>query len=356
MSKKEKILFVHLTHYGKHTNSYKYCQYLKDQYDITYLCFDQNFQKIEDETTVIYLKGTGSSILNTFKIIGFARELISQEEYHIVYIFYFMLSSWIKPFLATNFILDIRTGAIDKKWFKREKFNFLLRMESKLFKKVTVISESLRKKLKLDAKRCVIMPLGSDIISSKEKSYDNLHLLYIGTLSQRDIDQTVHGLSKFVQAYNEEDIEITYDIFGDGLDADVTALQDAIVETKLSDIVHYHGRKEHHEIVDYFEKCNVGVSYIPMQDYFDCQPPTKTFEYVNSGMVCLATATSENRLLINKENGLVFEDNRDAFYRVLIQFYNKRKVYHTEKIIGSLTEYTWKNIVEKRVKPLLQSF
>ncbi len=355
MYKKEKILLVHLTQYGKHTNSYKYCQYLKDYYHVSYLCLDQGSSKIEDETNVIYLKRSGSSIRDTFEIIRKARKLIAQEEYRVIYIFYFRLCSGIKLFQSNNFVLDIRTSSINKGWFEREKFNLILRLEAKLFTHLTVISDSLREKLKLNPHRSTIVPLGSDILSSKTKSYQNFHLLYIGTLTRRDIDKTVYGFSKFVQTHQDHEIEISYDIFGDGLEQDVLALKEAIIDSGMENFVSYHGRKEHHEITEYFDYCNVGVSYIPMQEYFDCQPPTKTFEYINSGMVCLATATSENKRLIHDDNGLLFEDNSEAFYHVLLELYKRRERYDTAVIIQSLTAYTWKNIVENRVRPLIAS-
>jgi hypothetical protein len=211
------------------------------------------------------------------------------------------------------------------------------------------------KKLKLNPTKCTIVPLGSDILSSKNKTYINFHLLYIGTLSNRNIYQTVNGLSKFIEENQDKKIEITYDIFGDGLKKDVERLAQSIKESKLDNIIKYHGRKNHYEIQDYFDKCNIGVSYIPITEYFDCQPPTKTFEYVNSGMVCLATATSENRVLINQENGLLFDDNEESFKEVLTKLYNNREKYNTAKIIDTLSSYTWENIVNNKVIPFMLS-
>lgn len=41
--------------------------------------------------------------------------------------------------------------------------------------------------------------------------------------------------------------------------------------------------------------------YVPITDYYEYQPPTKTFEYVLSGLLCLATATSSNKEVITEE-------------------------------------------------------
>jgi len=46
--------------------------------------------------------------------------------------------------------------------------------------------------------------------------------------------------------------------------------------------------------------------------YYDCQPATKTFEYILSGMVCIATSTYENKKLINNINGVLCNDIQKA--------------------------------------------
>ena len=354
-SSKPSILFISLGQYGKHKDSYKYCQYLNSYYNITYICFDRGSKKMKDDTEVIYLKSTGNSILDTFKMIKASRKLIHQKNYQLVFILYFMLCSLVKVFLNSSFIVDIRTSAIDKNRLKRLKFNSMLRVEVKFFKNITIISESLRKKLKIDTKKSTIIPLGADILSSKKKVYRDIHLLYIGTLSQRDVHKTVYGLSKFINENRDKKIKITYDIFGDGFAYDTKLLKESIEKSNLGDIVKYHGRKEHYELQDYFDRCNIGVSFIPMTEYFDCQPPTKTFEYINSGMVCLATDTSENRKIINIDNGLLFDDNPDAFKDVLVKLCQNISTYKTDKIICSISGYTWKSIIKSKLFPLLES-
>jgi len=354
-NQKKAILLVSMGQYGKHKDSYKYCQYLNSYYNITYICFDKGLKKIEDETDIVYLETTGSAIKDTFKMIKASRALIKKRDYQLVFILYFMLSSLVKVFLDNNFILDIRTGAIDKQRLKRLKFDFMLRFEANFFKNITILSESLREKLKIDSSKSTIIPLGSDILSSKTKVYKDLHLLYIGTLTQRDIHKTVYGLAKFIEENRDKNIKVTYDIFGDGFKKETQLLKQSIEDSNLGDIITYHGRKEHDEIQHYFDKCNIGISYIPMTEYFDCQPPTKTFEYIYSGMICLATNTKENRYIINSDNGILFNDNPDAFKDVLEKVYKNISNYQTDIIISSLKGYTWESITKDKLLPFLES-
>ncbi len=355
MNLRANILFVHLTQYGRHTNSYKHCKNLMKHYDMTYLCFEENVKKIEDDVNVIYLQKEGSSVRNVFKIIREARKLIKQNDYQLIYIFYFKFCFLIKLFLEKNFLLDIRTGAIAGHRAERWRSNFLLRIESFFFDNITILSNSLRKKLKLNSFKCTVVPLGSDILSSKNKSYDKLSLFYIGSLNNREIYKTVHGLAKFLRANRDKNIEITYDIFGYANKEKTLLLTNSIIENGLNNIVKYHGRKEHYEIQDYFDNCNVGVSYIPMTEYYDCQPSTKTFEYINSGMVCLATDTSANRDVINDKNGILFDDNADAFKDALDKLYRNRNNYKTDEILQTLEMYTWKRIFEDKLFPLIKN-
>jgi nucleoside-diphosphate-sugar epimerase len=73
------------------------------------------------------------------------------------------------------------------------------------------------------------------------------------------------------------------------------------------------GRVEH----IYFDIHNIGVSYIPMLKCFDNQPPTKTFEYLLSGMPVIATATNANKDIINDVNGVLINDNSEEVYNGL---------------------------------------
>ena len=353
MSHKPSILFINIAQYGNHTDSYKSCEYLNKSYDVDYLCFDKGYKKIKSRVNIKYLSDTGSSIRNIIKIIKISRKLIKKNNYDLIHITYFQLSSLLTIAMKESFLLDIRTSSVDKGKYKRFKYNFGLKLESYFFKHISIISESLRRKLNLNYDKCTVIPLGADKISLINKSYNNLHLFYIGGLDDRDIFKTVSGLAKFIQ-YNKDDIEISYDIFGEGNKEEIMLLKNSIKQNKLESIVKYHGRKEHYEIKNYFDKCNLGVAFVPMTEYYDCQPPTKIFEYINSGMVCLATNTSENKMLINKHNGILHDDNDESFKDALIEFTEIKYTYSSTIINKTLQEYTWDNILEFKLKPLIE--
>lgn len=274
--------------------------------------------------------------------------------YDIIFVVYMQGSSLIKlGFKSKKIIVDVRTGAVGTTEKKRKLNDLLMKFEVGTFQYKTIISQCLQKKFNLFQNNVYILPLGSDILSSTIKDYKEIKLLYIGTLNSRNIEDTVNGLSLFVQKYN--DIPISYDIFGSGYLEVEAKLRNSIVEAKLEDIVTFHGRKPHSEIQEYFDNCNVGVSYIPITDYFDCQPPTKTYEYINSGMYCIATNTKANQNLISEKNGILCQDTAKSFSSALESFYKNKDYIDTQAISDTLSKYSWKIIVEKILKPLFQN-
>ena len=352
---RKKLLIINKGQFGYLTDSYKYCEFLKKDFNISFICFDTGKKKyILDGVKIIYLPYDGSILFRAYRFISTCRNYIKNNNFDLIFINYLQGSALIKlGFNKNKFIVDVRTGAVGTTQIKRNIYNYIMRVEANTFDYITIISECLRKKLKIRSVNTQVMPLGADRLSSKVKSFKKLKLIYIGTLDSRNIYETIIGLKRFMDAY--PNIEITYDIFGSGYKINEDRLNDEILSNDLTDIVTFHGRKEHNELQFYFDECNVGVSYIPITEYFDCQPPTKTYEYINSGMFCIATKTQENIKLISKDNGVLCMDNPEAFYEALAFVYKNIDFIIPDDISGTLNEYTWKNIVDKKLKPILNN-
>lgn len=348
----KKILIINKAHYGQHIDSYKYCKYLKNRLDVSYICFDFGFKKIEDETTVIYIKRQKNKI---YGMLNFLREIVKEvnsNNYDVTFLVYFNFCFLLTFFSSIN-ILDIRTGNISKNIFIVRVYNIMLLFESRFFKKITIISDNLRKYLLINKEKTSIVPLGAEKYEIEHKDYSTLRLMYIGTLSYRDIHITIDGLQNYI--LNTQDSNVKYDIFGDGRQQDILMLKRTIKKYSLQDVVTCHGRKPHNEIKDYFTKCNVGVSYIPIVDWYQNQPPTKTFEYLGAGMITLATKTNENKKIINHINGVLHLDNAISFSQAL-EYVKKNVVkYKSEEIVNSIKENNWQSIVDKHLLPVIKS-
>lgn len=341
------------TQFGYNNATYYYCKYLKDDFDILYICWDHGLPRIEmDGVQVVYVSRQGSMLVRTWRFLRTALGRIKERQ-TVVFIKYFKgVSLALRLLLPRHcFVLDIRTGSVHKSQFVRKFHDARLKFETRFFQNVTVISQSLAEKLGI-AHKAHILPLGADVLSRTDKIFDSLRLLYVGTLLNRNIDITIQGFKKFYDELKHR-IPVSYTIIGDGPNNEARELKALVSELGLSEVVKILGPVPHTELGPYLDACNVGVSYVPMTDYYDCQPVTKTFEYLLSGMPVIATQTSENRKVIKEENGVLVGDNAEDFYSGLKAIFEKRQRFDSAKIRCKATGYTWENIVKNNLKPYL---
>jgi len=347
---KRNLLFINSIQFGYNNATYYYCKYLKDNFSITYLCWDHDLPKIDmPSIQLLYVNRNGNIIIRSLRFLRYAFKELRNEPV-IVFIKYFKIVSLALRLLRPrhSFVLDIRTGSVHKNPLIRRFHDARLKFETKFFKNVTVISESLAEKLGI-SHRAHILPLGADVISSKNKTFKELNLLYVGTLHNRNIDITIRGFKKFYNEFKNQ-ISITYTIIGSGPNNEEISLRDIVEKCGISDFVKITGQIPHNQLAPFFEHSNIGISYVPMTDYYDVQPVTKTFEYLLSGMPVIATNTSENRKVINQENGILVGETPEDFYSGLKEIYRKREMFHSAKIRESSRDYTWENIVRNNMK------
>ena len=110
----------------------------------------------------------------------------------------------------------------------------------------------------------------------------------------------------------------------------------------------------HFELQPFFDSCNIGISYVPVTDYYNHQPVTKTYEYIMSGLVCLGTGTYENEIVINENNGVLCADNPESFARALKKISMNRGKYISTTIRNTIKNHTWESIVKTKLLPVLE--
>jgi hypothetical protein len=350
---KKKLLITCKDQFGYHIDTYKYCKYLSDEYDITYLCLDWGKQRVfSKDINIIYI----DSKRGVFgKFLYFVKKVISEirsQQYDAIFLVYFRFC-----FLATFFskgskmILDIRTGSVSQFNIKRRISNIELKLSSLFFRHITVISPGVAQTLGIS--KYNILPLGSDkLIEVKQNSLDieSVNLIYVGTLTNRRIEETIEGYSLFI---NNCQMESKYTIIGDGEQRDKEKILNAIDKFELKEKVNLIGRVQHEDLGRYLADHNVGVSFVPITDYYNFQPPTKTYEYLMNGLICIATATFENKKIINKVNGVLCDDSATSFGDALLVVSNNLGNYKANLIVDSVIEYSWEEITKTKLKPIL---
>ncbi len=354
---KKKILISITSQFGYHTDTYKYCEYLdKSQFMITYIGFDQGYPRYEPiGIDVIYVPTPINKISRYYGYVKSVCKEIKDGNYDIIIQVDSKATLLIRLFnLRRKIVLDIRTGDLTPKLFKRQWMNVFIWITSLFYRKISVISESLRILLNIPAIKTTIIPLGADLNNKIDKNFNKIKLFYIGDLSDRRIDKTVVGLSEFVRT-NHNKIDISYDIVGFGTTEKVELLNEVIKQNSLQEIVKFHGRKSHFEVDNFFKECNVGVVFVPMTPWFDCQPATKLYECALAGMAIIATDTKENRREINQNTGVIINDNAHAFYVGLKYLVDNRSNYSSTKISSQFEKSTWKEIVNEQLTPYINN-
>jgi hypothetical protein len=349
-----KILVLFPYQWGYNTDFFFFSTILKEKFDVTYIGYDLNLSVMPSEgVKVINVPYKGKlSILQFYRTIY--KEIQTQNYTH-VFLNYFLSCSMLLLLLPRNIkkVADIRTSFIFRNKIKTRVFNLMLRAELIFFKNITVVSAGVAEFLKLSNK-IHVLPLGGPNFPRIKKTFHELNFLYVGTFYDRDIVQTIKAFRQFVNSHAHK-IAMKYTIIGYGSDQEVELIKQAVVSFSLENCVTFLGTVRYPELSQFFLNHNIGICYIPLTKYYDCQPPTKTFEYLLSGNVVLGTKTSENLKVLNATNGVLVTDTVEDFYNGMVMLYERRLEFNSTSIQEHATPYSWANIVNCNLIPFLNS-
>lgn len=346
----KKLLIIDKHPFGTLTDVVKWCEYSKNYYDITLLCLDSKKKLEMSHINIIRTRNFKNYFLRGLNYIITALVMIIRWKGPIFAVYFPNISIIRKLIPWKKVHLDIRTLSVEKNDLKRAEYDNKLRSEALLFNSVSTLSTGIADKLNLN--NIYYLPLGSDTISDIPKKYtDSIRLLYVGTLNNRNIIDCIHGVNNFIKQF--PDIRIHFDIIGSGLDEETIKIVRAIEELELEDVVKFHGRIEHKGLKPFFDTANIGLSYIPMKEYYNYQPPTKTYEYLMSGLFCVATNTNENKKIITEGVGILINDNADSLTTGLKTFWDKRKSINYNNIINHCKDNKWSIVTPKYFIPII---
>ena len=350
---RKRLLLVHQTQYGYHTGNIQYCKYLKKEFEITFLCWDYNKERIiEPGIKYNYVSRKGNIIIRNLRFIISVLRQINQDNFFLVFVHYFT-GSMLIPLLCkkgAKVHLDVRTGSVSSNLAYRTISNLVLKFESFFFKSQSVISDGLRKFLCLK-KNTYILPLGANSIIINRRILNEVHLLYVGVLSERNLEDTIEGLNIFIK--EQPTINIKYSMVGDGFKNEKEIFQKRITSLGLQSIIKLYGYIPYENLSTFYKIANVGVSYIPITTFFNYQPVTKTYEYLLAGMPVLATQTFENRKVINKNNGILINDTPNDFAKGIAEMVSKLNEFDEQKIRTSAEQYEWNTIIQRLKEDIL---
>jgi hypothetical protein len=355
-SQMKNILFIALGQFGTHTGTYHQCLLLKAKYKITYIGLNEGYNDKQIEgIKIIHIDPirSGNGIVDRIRIYKAIREELKCHQYDLIIINYFLLCSIVLLIKKPHIVVAIKSSFIFPNKLKKTLYDMILFVEARLFKYITTLSESLVRYLHLPQRTSVI-PLGGPSFPFYKKTFNSLRFLYVGTFHDRKIDNTIHAYSKFFNEYRDI-IDIHYTIIGFGSNDEIVKLVDTIKALGMDKNISYKGAVRYPEIKEYLKEHNVGISYIPITDYYECQPPTKTFEYLLSGMAVLATGTKENIKVINNKNGIIMGESVEDIYNGFRNIYINRSLYDSESIQQEAQKYSWDSIITNNLIPYIES-
>jgi glycosyltransferase involved in cell wall biosynthesis len=357
-TKSLQLLVIERHPYGKLIDAEKLCHYALAEQNVTFLSFAEG--KDTGSTTLAPLPGHvrwlrvphhGGVFARYIRFVSACIHAVRQH-YDLVYLYYFpgcsvvRLASW-----RWRAILDIRTAATSSTALVRSVLDVLLKLETFTFRHIAIVSDAVRDRLGLT--RAYVVPLGADLLSSAQRSFETIELLYIGTLrANRRVMDTIEGLALF-RAEVGEDTGIRYTIIGEG--SERPHLEARVKALGLERCVRITGYVPHHTLHTYLGNCNVGISYVPITSYYDAQPPTKTYEYLLAGLPVIATATSANRDVINRQNGILIGDSPSEFCAGLRQLSRRRLEFDSEAIRAAAKRYAWPELMRDRAWPFIDA-
>jgi hypothetical protein len=341
-----KILICCQNQFGYHSDTFYYSKFLSKCNSVDYVGWDYGKERMHVESVnVHYLSRKAGIIRRNVEYIKYCLMMISRSEYDVVFIKYFKGCSLLKLLHPNNiYIMDIRTAAVNNKKHIRVLEDCLLKLESKLFKNITVVSESLANKLNL--KKYHVVPLGALPLCDRRDILvpnDELNLVYVGTFNGRQLEKTVEAIYLFRN--RNPYINIRYFIIGDGIDLDKRKVLECIEKCNLKSVVSIEGFIPHSELKSYFESSHVGIAYIPVTDFYDVQPATKIYEYCLSSIPVLATNTTENVRVLKPCFGVTVADNPIEFSygieRIIEKIINNELSFDD----GQVGEFNWYSVV-----------
>ncbi|MDY8163762.1 glycosyltransferase [Bacillus thuringiensis] len=352
----KKMLLIPKGQYGYNTDYLKMVNYLsKHNVHVDILCFDNNRLRVNlpENVNVKYINISKNRIINYIKynieIIKFI--LKNRKEYNwiivsgtIEYCGYIPLL--LRKFTSkANWIMDIRTGAVFSSEKKRHFYDNAMKWSTKFFDHITVISDLLAKKLQIS--KYTLLPLGADrIVDIREKKVntEKIKFLYVGTFENRNLENVIKAYDIFCTK-NDNQIQTSLDVVGSAYTEKYQQrVMEAIENVKNKGNIQYHGRKNHDEIINLFKEAAVGFSYVPITDYYDVQPPTKTYEYIINGIVCIGTNTKANAEIINDRNGILINEDINSIIEGIEKVSKEICKYDILQLSQTVENYEWDKI------------
>ena len=212
-------------------------------------------------------------------------------------------------------------------------------------------------------KPCFLVAVGTNVtrydlisehkVNSLKRKYNiveqQIVLIYSGSIIPH------RNLSVLVRAFKQvSDRHDNLRLFFVGAGAEMAQLRELSQELDLDNKLVFTGLVDYNTVPEYLKMADVGISYIPINDFLDCQPSLKTIEYLAAGLPVIVTNTAGNRLFVKHGyNGLLINDDEndivEAIESLMINTELRRQFANNSH--SSVSNFDWMLIVKDQLIP-----
>ena len=308
---------------------------------------------------------------NSLKFIFKVFPILKRNRFAIIQITttcqYFILFKLFTFFYAKS-IYHIISYPISTAFIRSLKKMLTSSLQCYFMDKIVVQSEELKKNWiglsKLE--KAVVIPVGFNkrefypiepIQRLKIRTELDLHenqpvLVYSGAIAQhRKIDNLIIAFKKVAEIH--EDVKLLMIGDGDAL-ADMKALTRKL---NLGESIIFTGRVPFTEVCNLISVADIGISYVPIDNNYNFNPPLKTFEYLACGLPIIATKTESNSKIIKDGfSGILVNDTpEDVAKSINKLLVDKDLQKHLSKNArNSIMEYDFDYIAQNSFMPLYE--
>lgn len=348
---KPKLLFVRLCQLPLQS-LIETVELLSNEFDITVYMPDEGFEKLYSNMGDIHYlkfplmrrKGIIGKVYTLYNMYSFFAQIKRQNSCNNSDLIVLFSQQW--AFLGklilgrkNKYVMQTFTRGVGVSNLKNKIAKYTVKFNIMFFKNVFVPTSYNIKYFDIPKEKAYWNRLSYKSIESSDKSFKKMNLVYLGTLSNRDVHESIIGFIKFYKEYKEK-ISISYDIIGSGDIESVKKLEDAITQCSDKSVIRYHGRLGDDDVKKIFKYSNIGVAYNKDTDYFEYNIPSKLHEYLLSGMPTISTKNENSKSVVNHQNGVLIESSSKGFYHGMVHIYNNLNKYNSSNIVDSDIQYS----------------
>jgi glycosyltransferase involved in cell wall biosynthesis len=212
--------------------------------------------------------------------------------------------------------------------------------------------------------KAIVIPVGfnkndfypiDDKIKKKKRADLGLNehqslLIYCGIISyHRKIDLLIKAFKKV--STNNKDVKLL--MVGAGVS--LLDMQNLSKQLNIEDRIIFTGSVPYVEVRDYIGMADIGLSFIPINNNYNYNPPLKTFEYLACGLPTVATKTESNcKIIRDGLSGILVNDAPSDFADAICKLLADKRMQNflSRNSRKSILKYDFNQITHKSFLPL----